>query len=115
MSLVIPKLKSYRIKDVKDALTELIGDYGNDVVGIRPGEKLHETLIDKDEMRYSWEYKNMYLISNPFYPTFYGKKIEKVYNGIKKIKKTDVYSSDKVQTLSKKEIINTLKQSELVK
>ena len=57
----------------------------------------------------------MYLISNPFYPTFYGKKIEKAYTGIKKIKKTDAYSSDKVPTLSKKEIIDTLKQSKLVK
>jgi len=113
--IFVPKLKAYSIMEVKQALNEILGDHGEEVIGIRPGEKLHETLIDKDEMRYSWEYKNMYLISNPFYPTFYGKKIEKVYNGIKKIKKTDVYSSDKVQTLSKKEIINTLKQSELVK
>jgi UDP-N-acetylglucosamine 4,6-dehydratase/5-epimerase len=113
--IFVPRLKAYSILTINDALSDVYGKIKQETIGIRPGEKLHETLIDKDEMRYSWEYKNMYLISNPFYSTFYGKKIEKVYNGIKKIKKTDVYSSDKVPTLSKKEIINTLKQSELVK
>jgi len=113
--IFVPRLKAYSILTINDALSDIYGKIKQETIGIRPGEKLHETLIDKEEMRYAWEYKNMYLISNPFYPTFYGKQIEKEYSGIKKIKKTDGYSSDKVVELSKKEIISTLKKSDLLK
>ena len=40
------------------------------VIGIRPGEKLHETLINSEEIRYSWEYRDVYMITNPLYPMF---------------------------------------------
>ncbi len=113
--IFVPRLKAYSILTISDALSDIFGKIKQEVIGIRPGEKLHETLIDKDEMRYSWEYNNMYMIANPFYPMFHGKQIEKVYNGIKKIKKSNVYSSDKVEKLSKKDIVNTLKKSELLK
>ena len=99
---------------INEVLSEIFGKIKSEIVGIRPGEKLHETLIDKDEMRYGWEYNNMYMIANPFYPMFHGKQIEKAYKGIKKIKKSESYSSDKVKKLSKKEIITTLKKSELL-
>ena len=49
----VPKLRAYNIVDVKNALTELLSDTGEKIMGIRTGEKLHETLINKDEIRYS--------------------------------------------------------------
>ncbi|MCS5528707.1 MAG: polysaccharide biosynthesis protein, partial [Nitrosopumilus sp.] len=63
--IFVPKLKAYSILDVKDALFELLGETEEQVVGIRPGEKLDEVLINKDEMKYTWEYQNMYMVINP--------------------------------------------------
>ena len=112
--IFVPDIKAYSILIVRDALTEIFGKVKEEVTGIRPGEKLHETLIDKDEMRYSWIYKDMYVITNPFYSLFHDKEVKKMYQGIKKLKKTDDYSSDKVDKLSKKEIIYMLKNLELL-
>src|SRR3989304_4643493 len=53
--IFVPKLKAYTITDLKDTIKELLGDTGEEKVPIRPGEKLHETLIDSDEMRNTYE------------------------------------------------------------
>ena len=81
----VPKLRAYNIVDVKNALTELLSDTGEKIIGIRTGEKLHETLINEDEIRYSWEFKNMYMIANPLYYLFTDKNIKEYYQGITKI------------------------------
>ena len=106
--IFIPKLKSYSIKDVKDAMYELLGNYGEEIIGIRPGEKLHESLINNEEMRTSWEYENLYLITNPLFPLFHPNVINETYSGIKKIENMNSYSSDNVEKISNdglKEII----------
>jgi len=112
--IFVPKLKSYRIKDVKDALMELIGNYGDDVVGIRPGEKLHETLINKEEMRYAWEFKNLYMLTSPLYPMFNPNVINQTYDGIKEIVNMESYSSDNVEKISKVELKNTFQKLNLI-
>jgi len=112
--IFIPKLKSYRIKDVKDALTELIGDYGVDVVGIRPGEKLHETLINKEEMRYAWEFRDLYMLTSPLYPMFHPNVINQTYDGIKEIENMESYSSDNVEKISKDELKGTFQKLNLI-
>ncbi|RZD43829.1 MAG: hypothetical protein CXT78_07490 [Thaumarchaeota archaeon] len=106
--IFVPKLKSYSIKDVKEAMYELLGNYGEEIIGIRPGEKLHESLINNEEMRTSWEYENLYLITNPLFPLFHPNIINETYNGIKKIENMNSYSSDNVEKISNdglKEII----------
>lgn len=112
--IFVPKLKSYRIKDVKDALTELLGDYGDDVVGIRPGEKLHETLINNEEMRYAWEFRDLYLLTSPLYPMFHPNVINQTYDGIKEIENMESYSSDNVEKISKDELKNTFQKLNLI-
>ena len=47
-------------------------------------------------MRYAWDFKNMYVLTNPLYPTFHPNLINETYDGIKKIENMDVYSSDNV-------------------
>lgn len=110
--IYVPKLKAYTITDVKDTLFELIGKTGTEVVGIRPGEKLHEVLINKDEMRSSWDLGKKYMIANPLRDDSDIKKSYK--NKIKKINNIETYSSDNVEKLSKEELKKTIIQSGLV-
>ena len=63
--IFIPKLRAYTIKDIKNALFELLQKIDEENIGIREGEKLNEILINSDEIRYTWEYENMYMLLNP--------------------------------------------------
>ena len=112
--IFVPKLKAYSIMEVKQALNEILGDHGEEVIGIRPGEKLHETLINKEEMRYAWEYEDLYIITPPLNPMFHPNVINETYNGIKKIKAMTAYSSDQVDRISISELKDIIKNSQLV-
>lgn len=112
--IFVPKIRAYTIFDIKKALTEILGDYGEEIVGIRPGEKLHEALINNEEIRYSWEYKDLYMITNPLYPMFHPTVINDIYQGIKKLDKFERYSSDLVEKIPKDELKQILKESELL-
>ena len=57
--IFIPKLSAYDIEVLIETLTELIGKTERKIIGIRTGEKLHEKLINTDEMRYGREINNM--------------------------------------------------------
>ena len=112
--IFVPKIRAYAISDIKNALTEILEDYGEDVVGIRPGEKLHETLINTEEIRYSWEYQDVYMITNPLYPMFHPTIIDETYPGIKKIDKFEKYSSDLVDKIQKDELKKIIEKSNLL-
>jgi UDP-N-acetylglucosamine 4,6-dehydratase len=60
--IFVPKLPSMRVSDV--ALT-LAPSLPHKIVGIRPGEKLHEALITEDEARSTYEFDNRYVIQPP--------------------------------------------------
>ena len=44
---------------------DLLENTGDEIIGIREGEKLNEVLLNREEIRYSWEYENMYMVLNP--------------------------------------------------
>ena len=100
----IPKARAYSILDVKHALEDLLGKHGEEVIGIRPGEKLHETLINEDEMRYCWEHNDVFLLANPLYSLFNDDAIKERYNGIKKNDDTKSYSSNTAEKISVEEL-----------
>ena len=112
--IFVPKLRAYNIVDVKNALTELISDTGEKITGIRTGEKLHETLINEDEIRYAWEFENMYMIASPLYTLFNDKNIKESYQGIKKIEDVQKYSSDSVEKISVKELKTIIENAGLL-
>ena len=60
--LFVPKIPSIKIVDLVKALGKNIKYH---IVGIRPGEKLHEVLCPEDSARDTIEFKNYYLIK-PF-------------------------------------------------
>lgn len=110
--IYVPKLKAYSIMDVKEALFELLGNTGEEVVGIRSGEKLHEVLINKDEIRCSWNLGNRYMIANPLRDE---NEIKKSYsNKISKIENMETYSSDNVEKMSKDELKKIITESGLL-
>ena len=112
--IFVPKLRAYNIVDVKNALTELISDTGEKITGIRTGEKLHETLINEDEIRYAWEFENMYMIASPMYTLFNDKNIKESYQEIKKIEDVQKYSSDSVEKISVKDLKTIIENAGLL-
>lgn len=101
----IPKLKAYSIMDVKNVLFELLGKTGEINSGIRFGEKLHESLINQDELRYTWELDNKYVILQS---SDVKNREKKIYTKIKKTKLVHAYSSDNVEKISKEQLKETI-------
>ena len=110
--IFVPKLRAYSLMDVKDALFDLLGKTDEQIVGIRPGEKLHEILINNDEMNYCWEYQEMYMIVDPSLRKFISLTNELPEK--KKIENMEVYSSDAVEKISKEELKKIFTDSELL-
>ncbi len=61
--IFVPKIASTSIVDVARAVAP---DCEFDVIGIRPGEKLHEVLISKEDGRLTLEYDDYFLVQPPF-------------------------------------------------
>lgn len=110
--LFIPKLDAFKVGDMKDAITDLLGSNNNtELIPIRPGEKYHEILISKDEIRNTYENDKDYIILD--------KQLqEENFEDKQKMRKTtltDEYGSNKVRLLTKNEIKNILIQEKLIK
>jgi UDP-N-acetylglucosamine 4,6-dehydratase len=60
----VPKIPSMRIVDLADAVAP---GCEKETIGIRPGEKMHEVLVSRDESRFALEFDDMYLIQ-PVHP-----------------------------------------------
>jgi len=57
--LFVPKIPSYKILDVAEAIAP---DAKHEIIGIRPGEKLHEEMITKTDAMNTLEFDNYYVI-----------------------------------------------------
>ena len=112
--IFIPKLKSYEISILIEALTELLGETKQEIIGIRPGEKLHETLINHDEIRYTWKINDMYMLTNPHYKLFSGSNFSENYDGISKAENMNSYSSDIAEKITKEELKEKIKNLDLI-
>ena len=107
----VPKLRAYNIMDLKDVLVELLGKSDHEIIKIRPGEKLHELLINKYEIPYTKDMGDRYVI---LYPQIFGEpevvssKIMKKYGDLPNADLKEEYSSETVPLLSKKELKDML-------
>ena len=105
--IFVPKMKAYSITSVKDSLFELLGSTGEEVTGIREGEKLDEILISDDEMRYCWELEDMFMILHPVINKNYSEETKE----LKKIQSMESYSSANAEKLSDDELKKIIKNS----
>jgi len=61
--IFVPKIPSMKIMDLAEALAP---DCAKKIIGIRPGEKLHEVLLTEEECRHAKEFENYYVIQPEF-------------------------------------------------
>lgn len=62
--LFVPKLPSMNIMDLAKAIAP---ECKTEIIGIRPGEKLHELMITKDDAKRTLEFKEYYMIQPDFH------------------------------------------------
>lgn len=58
--LFVPKIPSVRIPDLAQAMAP---ELAHKIVGIRPGEKLHEMMISRDDSLHTYEFADHYVIA----------------------------------------------------
>ena len=81
--IFIPKMPSVRTVDLARSINP---NYKLKVVGLRPGEKIHETLFSEEDCEYILETKNSYIIEPTIKKFFNYKKPKKIkYIRVKKI------------------------------
>ena len=91
--IFVPKMPSLKIKDLINTIDK---NPKIKVIGIRPGEKLHEVLCNNEEARNTIEFKNYFLIKPDEIPLLQKINYLKSKNGEngKKVKDNFLYTSD---------------------
>jgi len=103
--IYIPKLKAYKVGDMRDAILEIMNSRNEtEIISVRTGEKYHESLIIVDELRNTFETDEDYIISAE----------EKQDGKLKNTTLNQQYSSDKVELLTKDELKKILIDSNLI-
>jgi UDP-N-acetylglucosamine 4,6-dehydratase/5-epimerase len=99
--IFVPKLKAYRVEDIKNAIVEIMNKKPSiKKIDVRPGEKYDEILISKGEIRNTYESSKDYIIYNEVGdPLFEKPKIP-----YKKSKLKEDYSSAKTDRFTKEEL-----------
>jgi len=85
--IFVPKIPSMRIVDIAKVLAPHID---HEIIGIRPGEKLHEVMIPEDDGRMTRELDNLYIIQ----PSFAGWRVDGSEDGSRPVADGFRYTSD---------------------
>jgi UDP-N-acetylglucosamine 4,6-dehydratase/5-epimerase len=103
--LFIPKIPSMKITDLAKAVAPKVKFK---VIGVRPGEKLHESLISRDEASHTYDLGDRYMLK-PLQLTTWN---ESFYQNIEKVPQGFSYTSDtNPHSLSEEEMRGILKHS----
>jgi UDP-N-acetylglucosamine 4,6-dehydratase (inverting) len=102
--IFIPKIPSMKIVDIAKAIAP---DAKIKIIGIRPGEKIHEILLTEDEARHSKEFHDFFVIEpeHPFWTE------DKHIKGGKKLPNNFRYTSgNNTEWVNKKQLMNFIKE-----
>jgi len=108
----VPKLKAYNIMDLVKALEELLGETQHEIIDTRPGEKLHELLINKYEIKFTKDIGNSYVILHPQIfnePNIAHTEVIEAYDDFPSASFEEEYSSNIVPQMSISELKTILK------
>ena len=98
--LFVPKIPSVKLMSIADVIAP---DAKKEIVGIRPGEKLHEVMVPEDEARHTLEFEDYFIIQPNF--GWWAQKNHLMQNGAKPCQDGYSYSSDtNSRWLTEKEI-----------
>jgi len=85
--LFVPKIPSINIMDLAKAIDP---ECKTEIVGIRPGEKLHEVMVTRDDSRRTLEYDDHYVVQPDF--EYWGQRCKE--NGGMKVAENFEYNSE---------------------
>ena len=103
--IFIPKLKSYKLDTLKDAILDILKkSVKTEKIPVRQGEKFHESLINSEELRNTFEVDNLYVIlDKQMHSATFSK-----WNDLKETSLKEQYSSDNVEILTKEKLIDII-------
>jgi UDP-N-acetylglucosamine 4,6-dehydratase len=100
--IFIPKIPSMKVVDLAKAIAP---ECEINIVGIRPGEKLHESMITVDDARHTVEFDDYYVIE----PEFNWWGAGKLINGNKLLENFEYNSASNIEWLSVDDLRELLK------
>lgn len=95
--IFVPKIPSMSITDLANAVAP---GSKHEITGIRPGEKLHETLMTEDEARHAREFKDYFVI----YPEYHFWKEDFIVSGNSCVEGFKYTSNENKEWLTKEEL-----------
>ena len=109
--IFIPKLKAYNLDTLKNAILDILKKSAKtEKIPVRQGEKFHESLINSEELRNTFEIDNLYVIlDKQMHAVTFSK-----WNDLKETSLKDQYSSDNVEILTKEKLIDIIIKEGLV-
>src|SRR3989344_5437501 len=113
--IFILKMKALKITDLAEVMVEELAEkhsknpseFDYKIIGIRPGEKLHESLFTKEEAAHTTEEEDMYILRNSLLANYGGIK-NKTSNDVKPL------TSSSAELLSKEEIRRIFREKEIL-
>jgi len=105
--IFVPKIPSMKLVDLFDALAPAVE---KEIIGIRPGEKLHELLLIKEEAKHALELEDYFVIIPDHYDIFAKDKFSKYFEIGEKTPPDFIFSSDtNKKWLTKTDFLNIIK------
>ena len=113
--IFVPKLPAFNIVDLIDILKEKNHKQNEiEVIGIRPGEKIHELMINRAEVPRTFEFEDFFVITSSIERWICSKKLNQLEEGtILDVKKIKEYSS-KDAVISKEKIKKLFRELKII-